>query len=89
MLRRVLLAASASERIRQIITTAPHTRDVVDRFVAGDTTADALAMAGAAAPQGMPVTLDYLGEDTTDPEQAAAVADDLRAAARRARRRPG
>ena len=75
MLRRVLLAASASDRIRQIITTAPYTRDVVARFVAGDTTDDVLATAGRLLAEGMLATVDYLGEDTTDPEQAAAVAD--------------
>ena len=75
MLRHVLLAASASDRIRQIITTAPYTRDVVARFVAGDTTDDVLDTAGRLLAEGMLATVDYLGEDTTDPEQAAAVAD--------------
>jgi proline dehydrogenase len=75
VLRRVLLAASASDRIRQIITTAPYTRDVVARFVAGDTTDDVLATAGRLLADGLLATVDYLGEDTADPDQAAAVAD--------------
>ena len=75
MLRRVLLAASDSDRIRKIITTAPYTRGVVARFVAGDTMDDVLATAGRLLAAGMLATVDYLGEDTTDPEQAAAVAD--------------
>jgi proline dehydrogenase len=75
VLRRVLLAASASDRIRKIITTAPYTRGVVGRFVAGDTTDDVLVTAGRLLAEGMLATVDYLGEDTTDPEQAAAVAD--------------
>ena len=72
MLRRALLAASASDRVRQIVTTAPLTRDVVARFVAGDTADDALAVTRRLLDDGLLVSLDYLGEDTVDPEQAAA-----------------
>ena len=42
MLRRVLLAASASPRLRQLITTAPATRAIVDSYVAGETAQDAV-----------------------------------------------
>ena len=76
MLRRALLAASASERVRRIVITAPLTRDVVARFVAGDTADDALAVTQRLLNDGLLVSLDYLGEDTADPEQAAAVADE-------------
>lgn len=76
MLRRVLLAASASQRIRKLITTAPLTRDVVNRFVAGETAADALAVTRRLLGEGLSVTIDHLGEDTVDPEQAAAVASE-------------
>ena len=76
MLRRVLLAAAASQRVRDLITTAPLTRDVVKRFVAGESAADALAVTERLLGQGLSVTLDYLGEDTVDPEQAAAVASE-------------
>lgn len=74
MLRRVLLAASASQQVRRVITTAPVTRGVVRRFVAGETATDALAVVKRLVAQGLAVTLDYLGEDTSEPEQAAAVA---------------
>jgi proline dehydrogenase len=76
VLRRMLLAASASQRVRQIITTAPYTRDVVTRFVAGDTAADALRVTRRLIDDGLLVSLDYLGEDTADRDQAAAVADE-------------
>jgi proline dehydrogenase len=76
VLRRALLAASASKRIREIIVTAPYTRDVVTRFVAGDTADDALRVTERLQAAGLLVTLDYLGEDTVDPEQAAAVTDE-------------
>ena len=74
MLRRALLAASASERVRQIVTTAPLTRDMVTRFVAGDNADNALAVTRGLLDDGLNVSLDYLGEDTVDPGQAAAVA---------------
>jgi proline dehydrogenase len=74
VLRRALLAASASTRVRRIVTTAPLTRDVVARFVAGDGADDALRVTGQLLGDGLDVSLDYLGEDTTDREQAAAVA---------------
>jgi proline dehydrogenase len=76
VLRRALLAASASERIRRIITTAPLTRDVVARFVAGDTADDALAVTRRLLDDGLLVSLDYLGEDAVDPQLAAAVTDE-------------
>jgi proline dehydrogenase len=76
MLRRALLAASASDGVRRIVTTAPFTRDVVARFVAGDTADHALAVTRRLLDAGLLVSLDYLGEDTVDPEQAAAVADE-------------
>ena len=57
MLRRALLAASASDRIRQLITAAPLTRDVVARFVAGDTADDALAVTRRLLDDGLLVPL--------------------------------
>ena len=74
MLRRILLAASASQRFRKLVTTAPVARDVVRRFVAGDSAADALSATRQLIADGLAVTIDHLGEDTTDPEQAAGVA---------------
>ncbi|MGH3276816.1 MAG: proline dehydrogenase family protein [Streptosporangiaceae bacterium] len=74
MLRQALLAASASSRMRHLITTMPVSRDVVTRFVAGDTADDALRVVTRLANAGMLATIDYLGEHTTDREQAAAVA---------------
>jgi proline dehydrogenase len=76
LLRRTLLAASASTRLRELITTAPLTRDVVSRFVAGDGLQDALRVTERLIADGLLVSLDYLGEDTTDPQQAAAVTEE-------------
>jgi proline dehydrogenase len=76
VLRRVLLAASASSRLRQLITSAPRTRAIVDSYVAGETADDAVRVARTLRAAGLLVTLDYLGEDTKDPAQAAAVTDE-------------
>ena len=76
MLRRALLAASASSRLRQLITTAPQTRAIVDSYVAGETADDAVRVTRTLRAAGLLVSLDYLGEDTKDPAQAAAVTDE-------------
>ena len=76
MLRRVLLAASASPRLRRLITTAPQTRAIVDSYVAGETSDDAVRVTRALRADGLLVTLDYLGEDTKDQAQAAGVTDE-------------
>jgi proline dehydrogenase len=73
MLRRALLAASSSDQMRRMITTAPVARDVVARFVAGDTAAEALDAAGRLLAAGLLVSIDYLGEDTVEPSQATTV----------------
>jgi proline dehydrogenase len=73
VLRRALLAASDSPRLRQLITTAPQTRAIVDSYVAGETAEDAVRVTRALRASGLLVTLDYLGEDTQDQAQAAAV----------------
>jgi proline dehydrogenase len=76
VLRRMLLAASASDRVRGLVTSAPVARGVVARYVAGERAADAVAVARRLRADGLLVTLDYLGEDTTDAVQAAAVVDE-------------
>jgi proline dehydrogenase len=76
VLRQALLALSASKKARELILATPVTRDVVSRFVAGEATADALAATQRLIGQGLHVTIDFLGEDTVDPEQATAVAEE-------------
>ena len=61
------MAASRNETVRHLVANAPISRDVVKRFVAGETTDDAVEVVRNL---GLPVTLDYLGEDTTDKAQA-------------------
>ncbi|ROP39711.1 proline dehydrogenase family protein [Saccharothrix texasensis] len=64
--RTSILAAAGNDAVRRLVATAPVTRDVVRRFVAGETTADAIDTAGRLIGDGLRVTLDHLGEDTTD-----------------------
>jgi proline dehydrogenase len=65
-LRSLILAAAGNDVIRRMVATAPVSRDVVRRFVAGETTTEAIAVTRTLVDQGLTVTLDYLGEDTTD-----------------------
>lgn len=76
MLRSVILAASRSSRVERLIETAPFSRDVVRRFVAGTGTDDALRATHALVTDGLSVTLDHLGEDTVTAEQAVATRDE-------------
>ena len=66
MLRTVLLSASRNATVRRIVEQAPVSRDVVKRFVAGTTTEDAVRVAAELAGDGLTITLDHLGEDTTE-----------------------
>ena len=76
MLRSVILAAARSSRVERLVATAPVTREVVRRFVAGTTVDDALDVARELAADGLAVTLDHLGEDTRTPEHAEATRDE-------------
>lgn len=69
-LRSIILAAAGNSAIRHAVATAPVSRNLVRRFVAGETTADAVGVASALIAGGLSVTLDYLGEDVTDPALA-------------------
>jgi proline dehydrogenase len=75
VLRQGLLQLSRSGRVRDLIERAPVSRDVVRRFVAGDSTADAVRAAGELNLTGRMSTIDNLGEDTLDLAQAQASRD--------------
>ena len=63
---KALLAASRRPGLRRLVTGNPATRRVVDRFVAGETLADALGVVRTLTATGVDVTLDHLGEDIPD-----------------------
>lgn len=73
MLGRVLLGASRSQVLRSVVEKAPISRGVVARFIAGDTTADAVRVTRELVSDNLMVTIDHLGEDTLDRGQADAV----------------
>lgn len=70
VLREALLKVSRSSRIRRLVTAAPVTRNVVTRFVAGETAAEVTAVTKTLVGTGRLVTIDHLGEDTTERRQA-------------------
>lgn len=72
LLRKPILAVSSSKRVRDLTTRLPITRSVVQRFVAGETTVDAVRAVRELRAAGMQVTMDHLGENTTDTTQADA-----------------
>nr|BFE47658.1 proline dehydrogenase family protein [Saccharothrix mutabilis subsp. capreolus] len=69
-MRSLILAAAGNEAVRRAVASAPVSRDVVRRFVAGETVASAVDVTGDLVEDGLRVTLDYLGEDTTDRARA-------------------
>ena len=73
MLRRALLGLSRNERAKTLLTRAPVTAEVVERFVAGETTDEVVAAAGRLADAGLLVSIDHLGEDTTERADAERV----------------
>jgi proline dehydrogenase len=73
VLRSTILAASRNKAVEKLVTNAPVSRSVVRRFVGGSDTAAAVEAARALVGDGLTVTLDHLGEDTTDRSQADAV----------------
>ncbi len=68
--QKALLAASRRPGLRRLVTGNPATRRVVDRFVAGETLADALGVVRTLSGDGIQVTLDHLGEDITARSEA-------------------
>jgi proline dehydrogenase len=75
MLRSVFLAAAGSPRLGRLATSAPISKSLAGRFVAGAEAADALRVGRSLADDGLAVTVEYLGAETVTAEQAAATRD--------------
>ncbi|MFJ9566440.1 proline dehydrogenase family protein [Streptomyces fuscichromogenes] len=75
MLGPVILAASRSDRMRRLISAAPVTKQVVDRFIPGESVDDIVPIIEELTGRGLELTMDVVGEDITTPEQAAAARD--------------
>ncbi|MGH3934030.1 MAG: proline dehydrogenase family protein [Pseudonocardiaceae bacterium] len=66
MLRRLILAAAGNPTVRWLVATTPISRNVVRRFVAGESTEQAVAVTATLVAGGLAVTLDHLGESVDD-----------------------
>ncbi|WP_328501521.1 proline dehydrogenase family protein [Streptomyces sp. NBC_00457] len=75
MLGPVILAASRSDRMRRLISAAPVTKQVVDRFIPGETVDEVVPIIQDLTSKGLELTMDVVGEDITNPEQAEAARD--------------
>ncbi|MEV5833815.1 proline dehydrogenase family protein [Nocardia sp. NPDC052112] len=71
-LRPVILAASASPRMKRILTATPVTAEIVRRFVAGEGRAELLPVVRELLASRRLISVDFLGENTTDRAQADA-----------------
>jgi proline dehydrogenase len=72
VLRQPLLMLARSERIKNLVTAMPVSSGIVSRYIPGESTQHAVDATGRLIESGLHVTLDFLGEDTVDREQADA-----------------
>ena len=72
LLREPLLLLARSEKVKQLVTTMPVSAGIVHGYVPGKSAADAVAATAELVGDGLEVSLDHLGEDTLDAEQAEA-----------------
>src|SRR5262245_56771721 len=72
LLTRPLLLISRSEKIKQLVSTMPVSAGIVRSYVPGETTEAVVDASARQVDEGIRVTLDFLGEDTLDSEQAEA-----------------
>ncbi|AQT74558.1 MULTISPECIES: proline dehydrogenase family protein [Streptomyces] len=75
MLGPVILAASRSDKMRRIVSAAPVTKPVVNRFIPGETVDQVIPIVEDLTQAGLEVTLDVVGEDITEVEQSHAARD--------------
>ncbi|MFD6938907.1 proline dehydrogenase family protein [Streptomyces goshikiensis] len=75
MLGPAILAASRSDKMRRIVSAAPVTKPVVNRFIPGETVDQVIPIVEDLTRKGLEVTLDVVGEDITTVEQSHAARD--------------
>ncbi len=69
-IRDPLLLLARSDRVKRLVSSMPVSAGIVRSYVPGESTSSAVQAAAGLVDDGLRVTLDYLGEDTTDREQA-------------------
>jgi proline dehydrogenase len=72
LLRQPILLLARSQGVKKLVSTMPVSSSIVTSYVPGETTGHAVAATSGLVDDGLRVTLDYLGEDTTDAAQADA-----------------
>lgn len=72
LLRQPILLLARSGSVKKLVATLPVTAGIVTGYVPGETTDSAVSATSTLIDDGLTVTLDFLGEDTTDVEQAEA-----------------
>src|SRR5690349_7428827 len=72
LLSRPLLMLSRSEQVKRLVSTMPVSAGIVRSYVPGETTESVVDATAVLVDEGIRVTLDFLGEDTLDSEQADA-----------------
>jgi proline dehydrogenase len=72
LLRQPILLLARSQGVKRLVSTMPVSSGIVTGYVPGETTETAVAATQGLVDDGLRVTLDYLGEDTTDVAQAEA-----------------
>jgi proline dehydrogenase len=70
LLRQPILLLARSRQMKRLVSTLPVTSGIVTGYVPGETTATAVDATEALVEDGLKTTLDFLGEDTLDAEQA-------------------
>nr|WP_242532656.1 proline dehydrogenase family protein [Nocardioides sp. S5] len=72
LLRQPILLLARSQGVKKLVSTMPVSSGIVTSYVPGETTDSAVGASRTLEADGLHVTLDYLGEDTTDAAQAEA-----------------
>ena len=72
MIKELLVSASKSKKLEKVVSTSPLSKGVVNRFVAGYSTADAVKKVTELHKLGIYTTIDRLGESTLDLKDADA-----------------
>jgi proline dehydrogenase len=72
LLRQPLLLLSRSKQVKNLVSTLPVSSGIVHNYVPGESTESAVTATAELVEDGLTVTLDFLGEDTLDAEQADA-----------------
>ena len=75
MLKESMLYLARQEGIREFVIQNPATRRVARRFVAGETLAEAMQVTQALNANRLSVSLDHLGENVSDADEAQTAAD--------------